>query len=291
MLLNDELRNYELLDCGDGQKLERWDELLLVRPDPVAIWLPHNEALWNEADAIYHRSNKGGGYWQKQHELKEDNRCYFRDLTFKVSPTDFKHTGIFPEQASNWAYLSELISGKEDIRVLNLFAYTGCASMVAAYYGASEVVHVDASKGIINWAKENMELNKLGDRKIRFIVDDCLKFMKRELRRGHQYEIILMDPPSYGRGPNNEVFHFEEQINELIATAMQLLSERALCLFVSSYSAGYSCGVMNQVLQCQKEKLKLKGKVYSEELGIKVKDSDYVLPCGLVSRFEYEGNL
>jgi len=283
-----EFKDYQLLDCGDGMKLENWNGYILARPDPVALWPKLDPSLWDKADAVYHRSNKGGGSWQFNKQLPQSWQINFEELTFKVSPTDFKHTGLFPEQAYNWHYLSNLIkeNREKDIRVLNLFAYTGAASMVCASAGAKEVVHVDAVKGMINWAKENMALSNLQDKYIRYIVDDCQKFMNREIKRGRQYEIIIMDPPSYGRGPKGEKFQFEDAINDLIVSALNLLSDKALCLIVNSYTTAFSALAMEELLKSQCEKLNKKGKVVSEELAIKVKDKDYYLPCGVSSRYE-----
>lgn len=289
MLLAKNFEDYCLLDCGDREKLESWKGIVLRRPDPLAIWKKEKEEIWAKADAVYHRSDKGGGSWEFHKKLPKEWTLSFKNLRFRVSPTDFKHTGLFPEQAANWQFLEEVIQkrvkeGKE-VKILNLFAYTGAASMVASAAGASEVVHVDASKGMVNWAKENQRINHLEDRTIRFIVDDCLKFMQREIKRGHRYDGILMDPPSYGRGPNNELFKFEDQINQLLELAFALLKEDPLFLMVSSYTTGYSASVLKNVMEIQRQKAQRKGTVMSEELGIPVKDSSLALPCGLVTRY------
>lgn len=286
MIINTEFKDYILLDAGDGEKLESWNGIILRRPDPMAIWPKTKPELWNKVDAHYNRSNKGGGYWKYNTHLKEYWTVHFNDLTFKVSPTNFKHTGLFPEQASNWAYMQELISKEDrDIKVLNLFAYTGAATMAASYAGAKEVVHVDASRGMVEWAKENMRLCHLEDHTIRFIVDDCLKFIRREIKRGHKYDGIIMDPPSYGRGPNNELFKFEDKINELLEESLKLLSDEPLFFILNSYTTGYSSSVLKNTLRYHTEKMNLKGNIVSDELGIQIKGSDYCLPCGFVTRW------
>lgn len=202
MRISNNWKDYELLASGDGEKLERWGSVILNRPDPQIIWDKTNNNIWNKSDAVYHRSNKGGGYWEYKKKLTSSWQINYKNLTFKVSPTNFKHTGIFPEQATNWDYIMEKVSAfGPNMRVLNLFAYTGCATMAASIAGADEVVHVDASKGMTEWAKENMKLCKLENNKIRFIVDDVIKFLEREKRRGRTYHGVIMDPPSYGRGP------------------------------------------------------------------------------------------
>lgn len=251
----------------------------------MAIWPKTKPELWDKADAVYHRSNKGGGFWQFNRKLPENWNVNYRDLTFKVSPTGFKHTGLFPEQAANWDFIYEKIQGKKDIRILNLFGYTGAASMVASSAGAIEVVHVDASKGINEWAKENMKLSSLTDNTIRFIVDDALKFTSREIRRGRKYDGIIMDPPSYGRGPDNELFKFEDKINPLIENCLQLLSEDALFYIINTYTTGYSSTAMYNTLNRHIEITGIGGNVISDEIGIDIKDSDYTLPCGQTTRW------
>lgn len=285
MITSDNFTDYELLDAGDKEKLENWKGVFLRRPDPMAIWPKTKPELWDNVDGVYHRSNKGGGSWQFNKKLPESWTVNYRELTFKVSPTNFKHTGLFPEQAANWDLIYSLISGKKDIKVLNLFGYTGAASMVASYAGASEVVHVDASKGINEWAKHNMNLCKLNDHTIRFIADDALKFTAREIRRGRKYDGIIMDPPSYGRGPDNELFKFEEKINPLIENCLQLLSDKPLFFIINTYTTGYSPMAMYNTLKKHLDDKGLSGKIEVDEIGIKVKDSDYVLPCGQTSRF------
>lgn len=285
MITTTNFNEYRLLDAGDGEKLESWNGIILRRPDPMAIWPKRAIGPWEKYDACYHRSHKGGGHWEYVRKLDDFWKIRFNDLVFKVSPTNFKHTGLFPEQAANWEFIAEKIKAslRNDVRILNLFAYTGAATMAAAKAGAFEVVHVDASKGMVEWAKENMHLNHLENQTIRFIVDDCLKFIKREIRRGHKYDGIIMDPPSYGRGPNNELFRFEDKINDLLSESEKLLSEKALFLIVNSYTTGYSPTVLKNVMTSHMEGRK--GIITSDELGIKIDASDRYLPCGLVTRW------
>ena len=283
MFSSDNFKDYILLDAGDLEKLESWGGIILRRPDPMAIWPKIKPELWDKADAYYHRSSKGGGYWEFKKKLPAHWKVKYEKLTLKVSPTNFKHTGIFPEQASNWDFVREKLKGRQDAKVLNLFAYSGVATMALASTNIEEVVHVDASKGMIDWAKENAELSGLSDRKIRYIVDDCLKFMRREVRRGRKYDGIIMDPPSYGRGPNNELFKFEEQINPLIEEAVNLLSDNPLFLIINTYTTGYSSTTIKNVLRRHTEGLN--GTIEADELGLKIKDTDYYLPCGFTTRW------
>ncbi len=284
MNLSKEWQEYECLDAGNGEKLERWGNIILRRPDPQAMWIVDDYSLWQQADGFYHRSEKGGGYWDFKKKLPESWTINYRDLTFKVSPTSFKHTGIFPEQACNWDYMMDKINGKKNIKVLNLFAYTGCATMACSKAGA-EVVHVDASKGMVEWAKENMKLSNLENNKIRFIVDDCLKFVEREARRGNKYDAIIMDPPSYGRGPNNEVWKFEDSLYTLINACMNILSDKPLFFLINSYTTGISNIVLENILKTTILK-KHQGHVESGELGLPVKRDGLVLPCGIYARWD-----
>ena len=285
MITSNTFEDYVLLDAGDREKLESWKGIVLRRPDPMALWPKTKPELWNDPDACYIRSNKGGGHWEYNRKLPESWNVRYRELTFKVSPTGFKHTGLFPEQCANWDFIYEKIKGKKDVKILNLFAYTGAATMVASSAGASEVVHLDASKGINEWAKENMKLSHLENNTIRFIVDDALKFINREIRRGRRYDGIIMDPPSYGRGPDNELFKFEEKINPLIAGCLLLLSDDPLFFIINTYTTGYSSTVMYNTLNRYVEENGLAGKVTADEIGIRIKDSDYVLPCGQSTRW------
>lgn len=285
MISSNNFKDYTLLDAGDKEKLENWKGIILRRPDPMAIWPKTKPELWNSYDAFYHRSKSGGGSWEFKNKVPESWTVNYSGLTFKVSPTNFKHTGLFPEQCANWDFIYEKIKGKQNIRILNLFAYTGAATMVAASAGASEVVHLDAAKGINEWAKENMKLSKLEDHTIRFMVDDALKFTSREIRRGRKYDGIIMDPPSYGRGPDNELFRFEDKINPLITNCLELLSDDALFFIINTYTTGYSPVVMSNVLKRHIEEKQLDGTVESDEIGIQIEDSDYTLPCGQTTRW------
>lgn len=282
MIKTKNFKDYLLLDAGDKGKLESWNGIVLDRPDPMALWPRLKPELWTNAKATYHRSNKGGGSWEFKQKLPEYWTVTYQNLKFKVSPTGFKHTGLFPEQAANWDFISEMLEGKK-AKVLNLFAYTGAASMVALNSGA-EVVHVDASKSINEWAKENRDLNNFQDKKIRFIVDDCLKFMQREKRRGNKYDAIIMDPPSYGRGPNNELFKFEEKINPLIEAAIDILSDKPIFIIINTYTTGYSATVIKQVLEANLQSTKYQYEIVSDEIGIEIKDTGYDLPCGFTTR-------
>lgn len=282
----DNWKDYECLDAGNGEKVERWKNIILKRPDPQAVW-SFNDRKY-KYDAIYHRSNKGGGNWEFNKKLPEFWTINYKHLTFKVSPTGFKHTGIFPEQAVNWDWMMEEIekySEEKEIRILNLFAYTGCATMACASAGASEVVHVDASKGMCQWAKENMELSHLEDKKIRFIVDDVLKFVQREKRRGHTYHGILMDPPSYGRGPNGEMWKLEEQINELIESCLEILDDDPIFFLVNAYTTGFSSIVLENLLKRSVLKKHPNGHVDTGEIGLPITKDDMILPCGIYGRW------
>ena len=249
MLLSNEWIDYECLSAGNGEKLERWGNVILRRPDPQAMWPIKNSNLWNNIDAFYHRSNKGGGYWEYKKQLPDYWIIKYKDLKFKVSPTNFKHTGLFPEQAANWDFsINKIKNSKRKIKVLNLFAYTGGATMAASYAGA-DVVHVDASKGMVEWAKENMKLCGLENNKIRFIVDDCLKFVQREFRRGNKYDVIIMDPPSYGRGPNGEMWKFEDNLYNLINECLKILSDEPLFFLINAYTTGISSTVLCNILK------------------------------------------
>lgn len=284
----DQWKDYACIDAGDGEKLERWGDVVLRRPDPQAIWPQDTRfALWNKADAVYHRSKSGGGSWEYRKKVPEFWTVSYRDLTFKVSPTGFKHTGLFPEQAANWDWMRGLIEScpDEEIRILNLFAYTGGATMACAAAGAAEVVHVDAAKGMVAWAKENRDLCGLEDRKIRFIVDDVLKFVEREKRRGHTYHGILMDPPSYGRGPNGEMWKFEKEITGLIRACLDILDDNALFFLINSYTTGFSHIVLEDMM-----KVMIlpdhPGILETGEIAIPVEHRDLLLPCGIFGRWQ-----
>ena len=287
MRLSSDWKSYKIIDAGNGEKLESWDGILLRRPDPQAIWPIQNNHAWDDIDGFYHRSSKGGGQWEFRKKLPEYWTIQYKELTFKVSPTNFKHTGLFPEQAVNWDYMMEKIrNSKRQIKVLNLFAYTGGATMACAAAGASEVVHVDASKGMTEWAKENMHLSHLEDCKIRFIVDDCLKFVEREARRGNKYDVIIMDPPSYGRGPSGEVWKFEHNIFHLIQACMKILSDKPLFFLINSYTTGISATVLENILKTTILPVYSNGKVEAGEIGLPIETNSMVLPCGIYGRWE-----
>lgn len=272
-------QDYELLDCSEGERLERWGNVVLIRPDPQVIWnTPKEHPLWHRADARYIRSKEGGGHWECRKKLPENWNIGYRDLKFKISPTGFKHTGLFPEQAVNWDMMREKIAGAgRSIKVLNLFAYTGGATLAAASAGAS-VCHVDAAKGMVHWARENAELSSLAEKPVRWIVDDCAKFVEREIRRGNIYDAIIMDPPSYGRGPGGEVWKLEDQIYDLVKLCTGVLSDDPLFFLLNSYTTGLSASAMAYVLGVNMQKFG--GKVSAEEIGLPVTASGMVLPCG-----------
>lgn len=286
MLISNEWKDYECISAGNGEKLERWGKVILRRPEPQAMWLVSKNDLWQKVDGFYHRSNKGGGYWDFKNKLPDFWTVSYKDLTFKVSPTNFKHTGLFPEQAVNWDFsMNKIRNAKRDIKVLNLFAYTGAASMAASLAGASSVTQVDASKGMTEWAKENMKLCHLENNKIRFIVDDCLKFVEREARRGNKYDVIIMDPPSYGRGPNGEVWQFEKNLDVLIKACLKILSDKPLFFLINAYTTGISSTVLYNILKTSLEPI-YNGKVTSGEIGLPITENDLILPCGIYGRWE-----
>lgn len=274
--------DYECLKTGNGEKLERWGNIILNRPDPQIIW--EKKDVWNNYDGYYHRSNEGGGCWEYKKKLPEYWTVKYNNLTFKVSPTNFKHTGIFPEQAANWDYIDfkvkEYLKDHEEMHILNLFAYTGCATMAAANAGATEVVHVDASKSINEWAKENMKLCHLEDKTIRFIADDAIKFLEREKRRGHTYQGIIMDPPSYGRGPNKEVWKFENDFTKLLDKVKDVLDKDYSFLLISSYTTGISHISLENIL-----KLKFPNqKIETGENCLPITENNLILPCGIYGK-------
>lgn len=287
MWICDAWKDYELLDMSDGDKLERWGNYILIRPDPQVIW--HTEKkhpLWQKADASYHRSKAGGGAWS-ENRLPESWTVRYGDLRFRIKPMGFKHTGLFPEQAANWDWFSDLIRhAGRPIKVLNLFAYTGGATVAAAKAGAS-VCHVDAAKGMVAAAKENAVLSGLADAPIRYIVDDCRKFVEREIRRGNRYDAVIMDPPSYGRGPTGEVWKIEESIDDLVKLVSGVFTDKPLFFLLNSYTTGLSASAMRYITKLRIGE-KFGGVTEADELGIPVGDSDYVLPCGSSVRHTFE---
>ncbi len=289
-IIND-FKEYKLLDMADGMKLEVWNGFKLLRPDPQIIWKEktHPE-LWNNIDATYHRSNKGGGEWEvKNSKLNNKWDIHYKDLTFNLKLMGFKHTGLFPEQAYNWDLLMNTIksakeNGYKEVKVLNLFAYTGGASIACLKAGAS-VVHVDSSRGMVDWAKTNAEASGVSDKPIRYIVDDVRKFVKREIKRGNKYDIILMDPPSFGRGSKSEVWTIEDDLFDLVKNCSEILSDNPLLFIINSYTTGLSKTILESVLRLTINK---KGIITSDELCIPMENSDLVLPCGSYTRWEKE---
>lgn len=279
MWKNEKWKDYELLDTGDGERLERWGKYILIRPDPQVIWHTERDpALWNRADAGYRRSRAGGGAWS-ENSLPEKWTIGYGDLTFRIHPTGFKHTGLFPEQAVNWDWMRSLIGGAgRPVRVLNLFAYTGGATVAAAKAGAS-VCHVDAARGMVDVAKENAFLSGLEQAPIRYIVDDCKKFVEREIRRKNRYDAIIMDPPSYGRGPGGEVWKIEECIDDLLALTARVLSDHPLFFLLNSYTTGLSVSAMKYMTDLRIGR-RFGGQGTADELGLPVKASGGFLPCG-----------
>lgn len=321
LLLADKWTDYQLLDGGDGMKQERWGDIVLVRPDPQIIWPRPSRAPWTDFDAIYHRSEQGGGRWEFKRKMPESWAVRYRHLTFKIRPTGFKHLGLFPEQAINWDWLAERIegrmgpragqgkpselpgqkhapvnpvraavasdsnikNGKAPVSLLNLFGYTGGATVAAAAAGAS-VCHVDAAAGMVDWCRENAALNGLAEHPIRYIVDDCLAFVKREIRRGKHYDALVMDPPSFGRGSRGEIWKLEDQLWELLSESRKLLSERPLLFLVNCYTAHLSALVMANMLS--DIMADLRGKITCGELGLPFQQSPKILPCGIYARWE-----
>ncbi len=286
----EDLGDYELLDCSDGQRLERWGDYILIRPDPQVVWKGvARHSAWKRADAVYSRSKSGGGAWN-DHRLPETWTMHIADLDFNVKPMGFKHTGVFPEQASNWRWIESLCqkrkAEKQTVSVLNLFGYTGGASLAAAKGGAS-VCHVDAAKNMVALAKENFRLSGLEQAPCRFLVDDALKFVQREQRRGNRYDAIIMDPPSYGRGPKGEMWHLEDSIHDLIRQTAAILSDDPLFYLVNSYTTGLSGSAVSYLVE-EEVCRRFGGNVTSDELGILVKSTGRCLPCGFATRWEKE---
>ena len=279
-------QDYEILDMANGEKLEKWGKYMLVRPDPQIIWNKKTyENKWKEANAVYNRSKTGGGSWNYKTKLPDAWKIKYKDLTFNIKLMGFKHTGLFPEQAVNWDWMMEKIkNAKREIKVLNLFAYTGGASVACLHAGAS-VCHVDSSKGMVAWAKENVISSGLQDRKIRYIVDDVVKFVEREIRRGNTYDAIIMDPPSYGRGAKGEVWQFEDNIYDLVELCTKVLSDDPLFFLINSYTTGISSMVLQNILSVTVGK-RYKGQLECGEVGIPMEDSKLVLPCGIYGRWE-----
>ena len=285
MKVTNDYNDFEIIDSSNGYKLERWGKYKLLRPDPQIMWDNGDLAsLYHDIDASYYRSNTGGGHWTDKRKLPDSWVISYRDMKFNIKKMGFKHTGLFPEQAYNWNYLREKIANeKREINALNLFAYTGGATVACMMAGA-KVVHVDSSRGMVDWAKENIKINHLDETKIRYIVDDVLKFVKREIRRGHKYDVIIMDPPSFGRGANGEVWDIEKNLYELLVLCQDLLSDNPLMMIVNSYS-GLSPILLQNLLKLTNKR---KGKISCDEIGLPIKKNDLVLPCGIYGRIDYE---
>lgn len=285
-------KDYEVIDAGEGQKLERWGTRILLRPDPQAIWpADKTHPAWQAIDATYRRSSEGGGNWEYTNKLPERWTIAYRDLKFQIKPLGFKHTGLFPEQAVNWDWMRSRIAarkatlepGAPQVSVLNLFAYTGGATLACAAEGAT-VAHVDAAKGMVNWAGENLEFSGLADSRVRFLVDDCLKYVQREERRGRRYDAILMDPPSYGRGPGGETWKLEEKLYELVAACMAILSDKPLFFLINSYTTGLQPLVLENMLRMTVQR-RFGGHVEAAEVGLPITASGLTLPCGASGRW------
>lgn len=281
--------DYEIIDASNGEKLERWGNIYLLRPDPQIIWNTGSlsEIYKDKIHAVYHRSNKGGGHWEELKRMPDRWTVNYKDLTFNIKKMGFKHTGLFPEQAVNWDMMYDKIkNANRDIKVLNLFAYTGGASVACLSAGAS-VVHVDSSRGMIDWAKENVNSSNLSDKPIRFLVDDCVKFVQREIRRGNKYDAIIMDPPSYGRGANGEVWDIEKDLDYLLKLCSQILSDKPLFFLINSYTSGFSKEVMANMLKVNIAPSH-SGNITSYELGIPITKNELVLPCGISARIDFD---
>ena len=279
-------KDYEILDMANGEKLERWKDIILVRPDPQIIWKDKSfPKKWESSNAKYIRSSTGGGMWQYNKKVPNNWQIKYKNLTFNIKPMGFKHTGLFPEQAVNWDWMIDKIkNSKRKIKVLNLFAYTGGATVACLSAGAS-VCHVDSSKGMVSWAKENVASSNLSEKSVRYIVDDVVKFVNREIRRENKYDAIIMDPPSYGRGTNGEVWKFEDNIADLVELCSKVLSDNPLFFLINSYTTGISSTVLENILRLNISK-KHKGKLCSGEIGLPMTNSSLVLPCGIFGRWE-----
>ena len=286
MRLSEHWKDYELIDTSDGERLERWGDIILIRPDPQIIWSTgRKNPLWRNAHARYYRSNKGGGHWETYRKVPDRWTIRYNQLVFNIKPMGFKHTGVFPEQAVNWDFAAEKIRNENrPLKVLNLFGYTGCATLACMKAGAM-VCHVDASKGMVQWARENAQSSSIADLPVRWLVDDCVKFVQREIRRGNRYDGIIMDPPSYGRGPGGEVWKLEEQLFPLVDLCRQVLSENPVFFILNSYTTGLSPAVMEYLLGVQLQQ-SFGGSVSSDEIGLRVTDTGLVLPCGSTAIWE-----
>ena len=279
MRFAENFNDYELLDVNKSNRLERWGDIYLIRPDPQAIWeLPQNDNLWKKAHAVYHRSNSGGGFWEVLKKVPDVWSISYGDLKFNLKPMGFKHTGLFPEQAVIWSLMQDIIEKQNrPVKVLNLFAYTGGATVACLKAGAN-VTHVDASKGMVAWAKENAVISGVADKPVRWLVDDCKKFVEREIRRGNKYDGIVMDPPSYGRGPNGEVWKLENNLEELLRLTSQILSDNPIFFILNTYTAGMSSTVLSYMVE--EYIAKGRGRVSTDEIGLKVTSRNLIMPAG-----------
>ena len=287
MLLCNDWKDYELLDASSGMKYERWGDIYLLRPDPQVIWNNGDlyEKYYNKIDAVYHRSNKGGGHWENIKNVPASWVIKYKNLSFNIKQMGFKHTGLFPEQACNWEFIiNKIKNSNRKIKVLNLFAYTGGATVACLSAGAN-VTHVDASRGMVDWCKENVKASGYQDGEVRYLVDDVIKFVKREIRRGNKYDAIIMDPPSYGRGANGEVWDIEKNLNYLVEICSEILSDNPLFFLINSYTTGLSSYVLKNLLDININR-KHKGKLSCGEVGIPITNSDLILPCGIYGRWE-----
>ena len=286
MRLSGKWKDYELIDTSDGERLERWGDIILIRPDPQIIWSTGKKnPLWRNAHARYHRSNKGGGYWEPYRKVPDRWTIRYGELVLNIKPMGFKHTGVFPEQAVNWDFAAEkIINENRPLKVLNLFGYTGCATLACMKAGAV-VCHVDASKGMVQWARENAQSSGIADLPVRWLIDDCIKFVQREIRRGNRYDAIIMDPPSYGRGPGGELWKLEEKLFPLVDLCRQVLSDDPAFFILNSYTTGLSPAVMEYLLGVELQK-SFGGSVSSDEIGLKVTDTGLILPCGSTAIWE-----
>lgn len=286
MRISNEWKDYECLDAGNGEKLERWGNIVLRRPEPLAMWPIEMNNAWKKVDGVYYRFVDGGGHWEFNKKLPDFWTVNYKDLKFKVSPTNFKHTGLFPEQACNWDFMMDKIkNANRPIKVLNLFGYTGGATVACSKAGAELVVHVDAARGMVEWAKENAKLSGIENNYIRFLVDDCLKFVEREKRRGNKYDAIIMDPPTYGRGPSKELWRFEDSLNKLIECSIDILSDKPLFFLINSYTKGITPEILKNVLMTSSLS-KFDGKITTDEIGLKISSRDMNLACGVYGRWE-----
>lgn len=288
MLLADKWKDYKIIDCGEGEKLENIGGFLVSRPDSQVIWSKQLKK-WDNLDAVYHRSDKGGGYWQYINKPKDNFIIKYQDLSFQIEFTNFKHIGLFPEQAVNWQFIIDKIKDKKssshqnkEIKALNLFAYTGGATVACAYADCDEIVHVDASKKIVGHAKRNIEINNLQNKKVRFIIEDVIKFVLREVRRERKYDVIIMDPPVYGRGPNGELWQIETSLTRLVEECIKLLSDDPILFLINCYTANFSHISLKNILSSS---IKHNGVFESGEIGIPIENSDMILPCGIYARF------